>query len=169
MSTRCRFCLGLSVEKLFNLAKDEFSGHDFPASAYYQHHNSFHELEQSANAGCDLCLLIVDCFKGIEWTTGDYQFSPYAWETATELDIENTAYATAKQLAVSDVKLSISTDHVYLGDPLDNVQSFNTLLVQVGPKELPDESDYAPFPFLTLSLNNKGRYLENHIIVLSAI
>ncbi|KAK6451732.1 hypothetical protein FP744_10007983 [Trichoderma asperellum] len=163
MSTRCRYCSGLSVEKLLNLTKDEFSGHEFPTSAYYQHHNSFHDLEQSANDGCDLCLLILDCFKGIEWTEGDYQFPLYAWETATELNIEDTAYTAAKELAVSDVKLSLSTDHVYLGDPLGKVECFNTLLVQVGPRELPDESDSNSFPFLTLSLNNQGNYLQKSI------
>ncbi|KAM0254702.1 hypothetical protein ACHAQJ_006483 [Trichoderma viride] len=72
-----------------------------------------------------------------------------------ELDIENSAYTAAKQLAVSDVKLSLSTDHVYLADPLEKVRSFNTLLVQVGPRGLPDESDDDPFPFLTLALNNR--------------
>jgi hypothetical protein len=144
------------VQGLFNFAKQEFSGHEFPTLAFYQHHSSFHDLEQSANTGCELCLLIIDCFKGIQWTEGDYQFSPYPWETEAELDIESSAYAAAKQLATSDVKLSLGTDHVYLGDTLEKVRSFNTLLVQVGPRELPDESDDIPFPFLTLALNNRG-------------
>lgn len=144
------------METLIGLAKQEFSGHEFPVSAYYKHHNSFHNLEQTANAGCDLCLLIVDCFKGIPWVRGEsYQFSSYLWETP-ETEIEDSAYDAAKQVILSDVKLSISTDHVYLGDGLDKVRSFNTLLVQVGPIELPEESDDYAFPFLTLSLNDRG-------------
>jgi hypothetical protein len=144
------------VEALIELAKQEFSGHEFPASAYYQHHNSFHDLEQAANAGCDLCLLIVDCFKGISWIRGEsYQFSSYLWENP-EIETEVSAYGAAKQLALSDVKLSIGTDHVYLGDGLDKVRSFNTLLIQVGPTELPEESSDYAFPFLSLLLNNQG-------------
>ncbi|KAL6831267.1 hypothetical protein J3E69DRAFT_379138 [Trichoderma sp. SZMC 28015] len=156
MSIRCRLCSGLTVEALIELAKQEFSGHEFPASAYYQHHNSFHDLEQAANAGCDLCLLIVDCFKGIPWIRGEsYQFSSYLWEKP-EIELEDSAYDAAKQLTLSDVKLSIGTDHVYLGDGLDKVRSFNTLLVQIGPTELPEESSDYAFPFLTLSLNDPG-------------
>ncbi|UKZ46432.1 hypothetical protein TrVGV298_000635 [Trichoderma virens] len=155
MSTRCRFCSGLSVEALLKLVKHEFSGHEFPASAYYQHHSTFCDLEQAAHAGCELCSLIVECFKGIPWTRGEsYQFSSYKWEKA-EVDIEDSAYTAAKQVALSDVKLSIGTDHVYLGDGLDKVRSFNTLLVQVGPTELPEESDDYAFPFLTLSLSDR--------------
>ncbi|KAL7942113.1 heterokaryon incompatibility domain-containing protein [Trichoderma barbatum] len=159
MSTRCRFCAGLSVEALSGLAKQEFSGHEFPTSAFYQHHKSFHDLEQAANAGCGLCLLVVDCFKGIPWIRGEsYQFSSYSWEQAEV--VESSAYTAAKQVASSDVKVSIGTDHVYLGDGLDKVRCFNTLLVQVGPTELPEEStDYA-FPFLTLSLSDRDHSLE---------
>ena len=157
MSTRCRLCSGLSVEALVGLAKQEFSAHEFPTWAYYQHHSSFHDLEHAANAGCDLCSLIVDCFKGIPWTRGEfyYEFSPYIWEK-TEVDIEESAYTAAKEVALSDVKLSINTDHVYSSDGLDKVRSFNTLLVQVGPSELPEESEDYAFPFLILSLSHRG-------------
>ncbi|KAL6835266.1 heterokaryon incompatibility domain-containing protein [Trichoderma camerunense] len=160
MSIRCRLCSGLSVETLIGFAKEEFSGHEFPASAYYRHHSSFHDLEQAAVAGCDFCLLIVDCFKGIPWIRGEsYQFSSYLWEKP-EIEIEDSAYDAAKQVALSDVKLSIGTDHVYLGDGLDKVRSFNTLLVQIGPTELPEESSDYAFPFLTLSLNDRDCFAE---------
>ncbi|PKK54203.1 hypothetical protein CI102_1010 [Trichoderma harzianum] len=160
MSTHCRPCSGLSAETLIGLAEQEFSGHEFPASAHYQHHNSFHDLEQAANGGCNLCSLIVDCFKGIPWIRGEsYQFSSCLWETPG-IEIEGSAYDAAKQLALFDVKLSIGTDHVYLGDGLDKVRSFNTLLVQIGPTELPEESDDYAFPFLTLSLNGRDCFAE---------
>ncbi|KAL7963429.1 heterokaryon incompatibility protein domain-containing protein [Trichoderma compactum] len=160
MGTRCRLCSDLSVETLIRFAKQEFSGHEFPASAYYQHHNTFHDLEQAANAGCEFCLLIVDCFKGIPWIRGEsYEFSSYLWEQPG-IEIEDSAYDAAKQLALSDVKLSIGTDHVYLGDDLDKVRSFNTLLVQIGPTELSGESSDYAFPFLTLSLNNRDCFAE---------
>ncbi|KAL7915290.1 heterokaryon incompatibility domain-containing protein [Trichoderma velutinum] len=157
MSTRCRFCSGLSLETLFRLAKQEFSGHDFPTSAYYQHHGSFHDLEQAATAGCDLCLLIVDYMKGIHWVRGEsWEFDSNIWENPENpgIDIKDSAYNAAKQVALSEVKLSIGTDHVYAGDGLDKVRSFNTLLVQIGPTELQEESSDYPFPFLTFSLND---------------
>lgn len=156
MNNRCQLCSGLSIETLIRLAKQEFSGYEFPASAYYQHHNSFHDLEQAANSSCDFCLLIVDCFKGIPWIRGEsYEISSYLWEQP-EIEIEDSAYNAAKQLALSDVKLSINTDHVYSEDGLDKVRSFTTLLVQIGPTELPEESSDYAFPFLTLSINDPG-------------
>ncbi|KAL6807117.1 heterokaryon incompatibility domain-containing protein [Trichoderma sp. SZMC 28013] len=160
MNNRCQLCSGLSIETLIRLAKQEFSGYEFPASAYYQHHNSFHDLEQAANSSCDFCLLIVDCFKGIPWIRGEsYEISSYLWEQP-EIEIEDSAYNAAKQLALSDVKLSINTDHVYSEDGLDKVRSFTTLLVQIGPTELPEESSDYAFPFLTLSINDPGCFVE---------
>ncbi|KAL7937009.1 heterokaryon incompatibility domain-containing protein [Trichoderma chlorosporum] len=160
MSTRCRPCSGLSVEALLDLAKQEFSAHYFPTSSYYQHHSSFNDLDQAANAGCDLCLLIVDCLKGIPWTWDEVgEFPPYRWEKA-EVDIEDSAYTVAKQVALSDVKLSIGTDHLYLGDGIDKVRSFNTLLVQIGPQELLEEADDYAFPFLTLTLSDRDSLTE---------
>lgn len=156
MTYRCQYCSGLSVQGLVRLAKQEFTGHWFPTSAYYQHHGSLHDLEESAHAGCDLCLLILNCLKGMPWTEGKRMTHSYfTWEQA-DLSIYESAYTVAKELDVSDVKLCISTDHVYNGETLEKVRAFTTLLVQIGPPEVPEPSEYFEFPYLTLSLNAQG-------------
>ncbi|KAK0707035.1 heterokaryon incompatibility protein-domain-containing protein [Lasiosphaeria miniovina] len=151
MASRCGYCAGLSIERLVDLAKTEFSAHAFPQRAFYQHHPSFGDVEQSATGGCDLCQLILECFRGTPWD--DCSFWPSGWE-GPRLDIDKSAYAAAKQLDVSDVKLCINTDHVWSSQPLESVSLFNKLLVHVGPIQEDDEEDSDwPFPFLSLALS----------------
>jgi hypothetical protein len=60
MAPRCQFCSRYSINHLVALAERNTK------AAYYSHLESFAYLEQSAQDGCDLCRLILDCFKAAE-------------------------------------------------------------------------------------------------------
>ncbi|KOS20298.1 hypothetical protein ESCO_006174 [Escovopsis weberi] len=127
---RCSLCSGLSVEGLVDLARREFSSHYFPSTAFYKHHSSFKALAKSADAGCDLCRLIADCFKGIRWDIeSSLSFTPESWE-GPACDPKRSAFATARALDASDVRIAINTSHLYAGEPLKNALMLNSLLVQ---------------------------------------
>lgn len=149
----------MSILRLVELAKEEFSAHSFPHQAFYQHHASFDDLERSANSGCDICALIIDSFKD------SGPFNGLVWpETSLrrECDISTSVYPSvyskAKSLMVSDVKVCINTEHLYLGQGIEDVLVFDTLLVQVGAIEdsesdlVESEVDY-PLPPLSLTLS----------------
>ena len=156
MAQRCHFCAGLSVEHLVRLAEQEFTSRRFPEKAYYRHHESFSDLEQSADAGCDLCQLILDCFKGVEH---EYMW-PKEWQ-GTEGDLDGSMYAAAKELDTSDVKISLEADQCFSGDNIEHVRVFDALVVQVGsdeerPRDDEGDEEYddmiQPLPPLLLTL-----------------
>lgn len=155
--TRCQYCTGLSISRLVRLAQEEFSGHEFPSRAFYQHHPSFNELEQAAEHGCDLCRLILECFKG----SPTDQDPPYEWPDewhGSRCSIETSMYAAAKELPDSNVRISINSDNSYGSDTIDKVITFDTLLVQLGPKAPPYDSDDPDaenweFPALSLRID----------------
>ncbi|OIW32526.1 HET-domain-containing protein [Coniochaeta ligniaria NRRL 30616] len=130
MNRRCKFCAGLSISHLVELAEKEFVSRNFPKEAYYRHHESFSDLERSASGGCDLCQLILDCFKGAEH---EYTW-PREWK-GSDSDLDTSMYAAAKALDVSDVKISIEADQCFSGDKIEHVRVFDTLVVQVGIDE----------------------------------
>ena len=128
MKQRCHYCAALSVSQLAELAEKEFESHFFPQHAYYEHHHSNADLEQSAEDGCDFCDLILDCLK----TTPDEPHASSGKNSARVCEISDSIYSFAKQLERSDVRLCIISDHVYLNDPIPKVKVFDTLLIQIG-------------------------------------
>ncbi|RYP60488.1 hypothetical protein DL769_008093 [Monosporascus sp. CRB-8-3] len=144
MVTRCEYCAKLTVSHLVELAEEEYAEQtDFPQRAYYQHHNSFSELDMSAENGCDLCRLIIDCFKGATFDPPDYPLRwPQTWVSPERCDTAESMYAAAMQLPVSDVKLALHADHEYQPFNLGKVRMFDTILVQIGPVEKPQPEEY---------------------------
>ncbi|KAK5651867.1 hypothetical protein OQA88_11636 [Cercophora sp. LCS_1] len=98
MAPRCEFCAGLTISRLIEL-DDE--GDD------YRHHPSFSALEQSADDGCELCRLIIECSKRTQLKK--HEFFPFLQHTICELDGHNDSsiYARAKRLNVSPVAVGI--------------------------------------------------------------
>ena len=136
MAPECRPCADLTLEKLLLLADEEHSGRTFPTKAYYQHHPSFDHLERAAHNGCDLCRLILDCFKGAP--RAHYTW-PLEWE-GPDAD-EGSMYAVAKRLDVSDVKLALDSSTAHAGK--QGVSVFDVMMVQVGRRfEIEDDSEY---------------------------
>ncbi|RYP09897.1 hypothetical protein DL764_001031 [Monosporascus ibericus] len=147
MATRCEYCAKLTVSRLVELAEEEYVEQtEFPQRAYYQHHSSFSELDRSAGNGCDLCRLIIDCFRGapVGFVVEDpWEFPltwPETWVGPERCDIAESMYAAAKQLPVSDVKLALRADHQ--PNELDTVRMFDTILVKVGPERKPDPEEF---------------------------
>jgi hypothetical protein len=75
-------------------------------------------------------------------------------------------YSLAMEIPVSDVKICLNTQHLYLSEPLGKVQVFDTILVQVGPSQddvlnsPSDSQEYEeqPLPPLALTLTTpKGK------------
>ncbi|KAF4472219.1 Heterokaryon incompatibility, partial [Fusarium albosuccineum] len=140
MNNRCKYCANLTIEVLVDLAKKEFEGAWFPRKGYYEHHPSFDNLEAAALAGCDLCQLMLDCFKGsVAGPEEDYVW-PEAWKDEPPPDAI-TMYAKAKQLQQSKVKLSINVQNAYVDMPLEEVSLFDIILVHLGPVQKIEESD----------------------------
>ncbi|KAF2169148.1 hypothetical protein M409DRAFT_64912 [Zasmidium cellare ATCC 36951] len=125
-SKRCVYCASLTIEKLVHLAEREFYGHTFPGEHYYQHHQSFKDLESAAYEGCDLCWVILDAFK----TTPEDYMSSAIGITAEEADRRGSLYTEAILAEPSHVRLAINASHVYAGRRLDEVEAFDILLVQ---------------------------------------
>ncbi|RYP80892.1 hypothetical protein DL770_006050 [Monosporascus sp. CRB-9-2] len=141
MATRCEYCAKLTVSRLVELAEEEYAEQtDFPQRAYYQHHSSFSELDRSAGNGCDLCRLIIDCFRGAP--EGRSLLWPKTWVGPERCDIAESMYAAAEQLPVSDVKLALHSNAEYRPFKLDKVRMFDTIMVQIGPVEKPSPEEY---------------------------
>jgi hypothetical protein len=137
MAPGCRPCADLTLDKLLFLADEEYSGCTFPTKAYYQHHPSFDHLERAAHDGCDLCRLILDCFKG---AARDHYTWPPEWE-GSDADVESSMYAAAKRLDVSDVKLALDSSTAFAGK--QGVCVFDVMMVQVGRRSEVEDSDNA--------------------------
>lgn len=156
MSARCQYCEGLSIASLVRLARIEFLGYQsFPREAFYEHHATFSDLETSAENGCDLCGLVLKCFQGAPAEDADDRpFSwPEEWISQNDHDLDASMYAVAKGLQDSSVRFAISADHVYSGATIEDVTGFDTLLIQVGPRDEDPEADmYWLLPPLALTL-----------------
>ncbi len=135
---RCKLCAGLSVRVLLDLAKEEFGSWDFPRRAFYQHHQSLHDLEEAARQGCDLCHLILDSFKGAPTENDRPTTWPRNW-LGPQCPIDGSMYAVAKGLPDSNVRVCINSDAYYSLITLNEVSMLDMLLVQVGPREIPAE------------------------------
>ncbi|KPM46184.1 hypothetical protein AK830_g244 [Neonectria ditissima] len=130
MTARCQYCADLFLGRLVDLVNEGFRASTFPQHGFYPHHRSFGDLEQAAGDGCEFCQLILDCFKG----TPKGRFWPVKWE-GPSCDPDTSMYAAAMALDDSDVKISISTDHIWPDEPFELLKVFDTLLVQVGRRE----------------------------------
>ncbi|KAJ4375897.1 hypothetical protein N0V83_001175 [Neocucurbitaria cava] len=153
MNSRCALCNNLTIEGLIELARIELADSVWvPKRAYYQHHNSVTDLENSANAGCDLCSLLVSCLKGNEDTDS---LAANKW-IGIDCDLEESLFAAAKRLPYSDVKICIASGEASYGDTLDSIHVLDTILVQVGPLvDLDRDPDLEPdweFPALQFKL-----------------
>lgn len=64
-SKRCRFCVGLTISGLFQLAQEDHDPTQFTpwVKKSYEHHASLEDLEQSAELGCDFCYFMIECTK----------------------------------------------------------------------------------------------------------
>jgi hypothetical protein len=151
---------------LVELAEKEYEARGFPREAYYKHHESFKDLERSANDGCDLCELILGCFKGSDHDA----MWPRTWNPPGQGDINNSMYAVAKDLDVSDVKIAIDSDQCYMSDKIDKVSAFDTLLIQVGAgdeiassDEDEEADDNFPLPLLRLTLSTPRGMSRLHV------
>ncbi|KAM3068464.1 hypothetical protein ACMFMG_009606 [Clarireedia jacksonii] len=151
MAQRCSHCASISFKHLIQLARTEFSSHTFPRQAFQRHHASFRELDASADAGCDLCRLIIECFKSTSYS-GLERIDIVPTGQALET---NSMYWVAMELDESDVKIAIDSSHLYNCEPIEKVSIFDLLLVQLGPMPPLDEvgSDEEFFPELRLTLN----------------
>jgi hypothetical protein len=129
----CQPCANLSFQHLVGLAKKEFTVRldAFPKRAFYAHHASFDELEQSAISGCDLCRLILDLSKS--YNAADWNLE---WQPGT-CDTDSSMYATAKALKVSDVKIALTSSYFYSNYTVDvdEPKIYDGFRVQVGPTE----------------------------------
>ncbi|KAI0427322.1 HET-domain-containing protein [Xylaria sp. FL1042] len=123
---RCDYCARLSISLLIDLAKVEFSSRFVPQEAFYQHHTSLEDLESSAISGCDLCILIFDSLRGTPGHT------PSDWVGHT-LPVEDSMLATTQTLRATDIKIFIDAEHLFAGEPLENVRVFDVLRIHIGP------------------------------------
>ncbi|KAH0443062.1 heterokaryon incompatibility protein [Colletotrichum camelliae] len=158
MNKRCIYCTKLSIEALVELAKISFEAQRFPQDAYYQHHDSFSALEQSAYNGCDLCQVILQCFQQTPCEAEQPLEWPQEWNETTNASLDgypHTMYSVAKGLDVSDVKLCINTSHLYDAQGLRDVQVFDETIVQVGTLHIETVENYGiwSFPQLVLRLS----------------
>jgi len=131
---RCRFCENLSISQLIELAEVEFKAHYFPQKAYHQHHASYNELLESANRGCDLCLLILEGFQETILDSLAMDWEGYTIAAALQ-DIESRGHAT-------DLKLCINAGHLYDGQMLKDTKLLDTLMIQAGNILIPEDEDH---------------------------
>ncbi|KAF4947358.1 hypothetical protein FSARC_13979 [Fusarium sarcochroum] len=95
--------------------------------------NSFDQLEFAALQGCDLCQLILECFKGaVEGEIPTRCDWPREWTPDSPPGMA-TMYSKAKKLPKSNVRLCIDVTNKYPAMSLKEVQLFDAIRVQVGP------------------------------------
>ncbi|KAI5917149.1 HET-domain-containing protein [Camillea tinctor] len=132
---RCQYCEGLSLSRLIALAKQEYGSGVMPEQAFYQHHASLNDLENSATNGCDLCCLVLESLK----CTGCEPGYDKVW-SAPVCQLEESRFTRMKDLATTDIKLCITSSCLYGSDSLDSVRVLDSILVHIGPVPLRDAS-----------------------------
>lgn len=127
---RCTKCSDIHIQRLIELAQDEFEGCSVPVSSYYQHYESLQDLEASAESGCDMCRLIVRAFSDATASL-DYYEEEQSLLTAIK-GWEDPAL----------IHMAIEASHVYVGASLDEVHNFDLLQVCARTaKDLVEASD----------------------------
>ncbi|TEY40021.1 hypothetical protein BOTCAL_0441g00060 [Botryotinia calthae] len=159
MTQRCTYCANLSLSHLIDLAKIDFKGHVFPNQpttedlmgpvawisslanpddspkekkpiAFYPHHKSLQDLLESAEMGCDLCVVILTCLK--KRIPGEDEEKREDESDESEKTEDGVYWTDFSRLRDTDIKISINSSHVYPDATLDGVQMFDTILVHVG-------------------------------------
>ncbi|KAK0649935.1 heterokaryon incompatibility protein-domain-containing protein [Cercophora newfieldiana] len=169
MASRCQLCANLTITHLIELAQKEFKARIFPKEAYYKHHKSFDDLERSAEAGCDLCQLIYECFSGTPQDDGAGFMWPTKWK-GRDLDVEESMCAAVKELDASDVKIAVDSSHAWTNDRFEDVRVFDMLIVQVGRSYLStidsdneSETETESFPELLLTFGIRDKEPVRHV------
>ena len=105
---RCVKCVNLTIVNLVRLASEEFAQPDaVPKYGHFKHHKSVQGLEDSAVKRCDFCSLVIDCLK--RYSEGSVNRLTLAREWRDDQCVyEDSLYAAAKNLPMSDVKISIA-------------------------------------------------------------
>jgi len=122
----CRYCANVCVESLVLLTTVDRQADRLPTEAYYKHHSSFDDLEHAALAGCEICLLILDCYRGcdIDWNWQDTR--------GAEERPNDTIYTYAKELEDSSVTLFVGNSRSSV-DVLQEGQILDQVSVHLGP------------------------------------
>lgn len=155
----CSACTKLSVESLLEVARVDFQPGDFSNKAYFQHHESFNDLEKAGRQGCDFCRLVLECFQRTPCFDEEPWDWPDRWIEKTESSPDDlttiTMYSVAKGLAVSDIKLCLNATHLYSIQGFEDAKVFDEVLIQVGEpsSESQDGTVMWSCPVLRLILN----------------
>ncbi|KAF7539713.1 hypothetical protein G7054_g1936 [Neopestalotiopsis clavispora] len=147
MAYTCQYCATLSISRLVELAKEDFSSWDFSHEKFFEHHKSFQDLDASAQNGCGLCRLIIDSFKGIPRKLNSHWPHTWAWE-GPECPQASSIYGKLRESSKeTDIKLCINTGTSYGDDPLEKVTVLDHLIVKVGSVEYFDRDEIeSPIP-----------------------
>ncbi|KAI1461448.1 hypothetical protein F4805DRAFT_453878 [Annulohypoxylon moriforme] len=129
MASRCQYCAGLSISRLIDLAKQEFSGRNVPERAFYYHHESLYDLESSANNGCDLCMLILDGFKSMRGRFTEYDRIEEKVDLTNKL--KESFFHQAKNLPSKGLKICIKARHLSEKEGIDKVIVFDQIYVHI--------------------------------------
>ncbi|CAO2655121.1 Nn.00g101850.m01.CDS01 [Neocucurbitaria sp. VM-36] len=132
---RCKFCANLSISHLVSLVKAESTvkvkaveGY-FPQHTFYQHHGSIKDVQTSADEGCDLCDLLVECLKGYADPSHIYA---QTW-IGPSCEPNESLLAAATRSPSSDIKIRLLPRGSTHLDSLKGAQTLDTLYVQIGP------------------------------------
>jgi hypothetical protein len=127
---RCQYCEGLTLEKLFRIAKEEIEKNSphhfryrdedtpessvFPQAGYYSHQPSYSWLQQSAELGCDICKVIYSYYK---------QKRPNLDRFFRRYEAEGNA---------TDIRIAVDRRNYWEPDPEAEMTVLDTFMVQVG-------------------------------------
>lgn len=142
------------MDKLISLAKTVECDHrHFPDENFFQHHPSFEDLEDAALRGCDICNLVLSCFKGAPIVDDEIPlFWPKDWVDEENWDPEASMYTVTKYLPNSTVHFAIGASHAYTAAPFADVRQFDVLLVQAGDRVEDTNNGTMEWELPTLSL-----------------
>jgi hypothetical protein len=131
----CKYCDGLTVEALCELAQIQLSKHDdhqyeFSQDAYYCHQPSYDGLINSAKGGCDLCAFIWQGFRDFEM-----KMAPILGSTAYILDVETEIYKRRNQGLPTDIRVCIDSSYHFGDDDPKTNMLFDALLIQAGDED----------------------------------
>ncbi|KAI1264419.1 heterokaryon incompatibility protein-domain-containing protein [Xylariaceae sp. FL1019] len=105
--SRCHLCSRLSISRLIDLASTKVVRSD--GIFGYPHHSSIKDLQLSANAGCDLCTLILHRFGDTVASQTSYPRS-HNQHSQTPSRPANPVLGPARPLGGSDIQFYASID-----------------------------------------------------------
>lgn len=155
MAYTCQYCATLSINRLVELTREDFSVYTYSPSKSFPHHKSIDDLDASAQKGCGLCRLIVDSFKGTPHQSSSL-WPKTSWEGPDCPQTSSLWGCFKGSSSETDVKLCIGTGTLYITDPPEKMTVLENLLVQVGlpPPDSGRDEDYEDwFDDFTLALS----------------